>query len=791
MTRCPAGYLLREEKQERQRGRRIKTLGKRFSGFGNGVFLVFCGVEKRGRYSGEQGSEREEDGGFQSRKQQQVSRFPKLKRRSGDYGAGGDKLYEELWRACAGPLVDVPKQGERVYYFPQGHMEQLEASTNQELDQQIHPFNLPSKILCRVVNIQLRAEQETDEVFAQITLQPDPEQNEPKTSDPITPESPRPAVRSFCKILTASDTSTHGGFSVLRRHATECLPPLDMSQPTPTQELAARDLHGLEWRFKHIFRGQPRRHLLTTGWSTFVTAKRLVAGDAFVFLRGEDGELRVGVRRLTRQPSTMPSSVISSQSMHLGVLATASHAILTQTLFTVYYKLRTSQFIVSLNKYLEAVNHSFSVGMRFKMQFEGEDAPERRFCGTIVGVGEVSSQWQDSQWRSLKVQWDEAAAVQRPDRVSPWEIEPFAASTSINPNQQSVIKIKRPRPSVDVTVLEPNNSGFWYSGMTHSPEISALSQKKIKENVANNNSFMQGAGRPEAWLKEFHVPFSIQQECVPSPTRVSLKLFENAEEHKSISLLSAPSGYSTRDYHPLNPVPSLISHFNEEGKRPEARNGCRLFGIDLSENPIISPTAERAATPAPIRVSTAATIEECGKAAISAADSDQQSGLSKASKERKQGSQISPKEVQSKQSSSTRSRTKAKAYFFPPSSFSIQNMDRLFSESSQYREVAEILHVGRAVDLAALESYDDLTAELERMFDVDGELHDRKKWGVAYTDNEGDMVRVGDDPWQEFCRMAKKIIIYPCEEVKKTNSMCKLTSAVEGTASIDSDLKSE
>lgn len=37
---------------------------------------------------------------------------------------------------------------------------------------------------------------------------------------------PRPAVRSFCKTLTASDTSTHGGFSVLRRHADECLPPL-------------------------------------------------------------------------------------------------------------------------------------------------------------------------------------------------------------------------------------------------------------------------------------------------------------------------------------------------------------------------------------------------------------------------------------------------------------------------------------------------------------------------------------------------------------------------------------
>ena len=33
---------------------------------------------------------------------------------------------------------------------------QLEASTNQELSQQIPLFNLPSKILCNVVNIQLR-----------------------------------------------------------------------------------------------------------------------------------------------------------------------------------------------------------------------------------------------------------------------------------------------------------------------------------------------------------------------------------------------------------------------------------------------------------------------------------------------------------------------------------------------------------------------------------------------------------------------------------------------------------
>ena len=29
----------------------------------------------------------------------------------------------------------------------------------------------------------------------------------------------------------------------------------DMTQTIPTQELAAKDLHGFEWKFKHIFRG--------------------------------------------------------------------------------------------------------------------------------------------------------------------------------------------------------------------------------------------------------------------------------------------------------------------------------------------------------------------------------------------------------------------------------------------------------------------------------------------------------------------------------------------------------
>lgn len=48
---------------------------------------------------------------------------------------------------------------------------------------------------------------------------------------------------------------------------------------------------------------------------------------------------------------------------------------------TFTYRTSRSEFIVSINKYLEARSHKLSVGMRFKMTFEGEEVPERRyFC---------------------------------------------------------------------------------------------------------------------------------------------------------------------------------------------------------------------------------------------------------------------------------------------------------------------------------------------------------------------------------------------------------------------------
>ncbi|CAN6985959.1 unnamed protein product [Brassica oleracea var. botrytis] len=85
----------------------------------------------------------------------------------------------------------------------------------------------------------------------------------------------------------------------------------------------------------------------------------------------------------------------------MGVLATASHAVVIKTIFLVFYKPRISQFIVG-------------------------------------------------------VQQDELTTVQRPDRVSPWEIDPFLPSSPVlTPAQQSQPKCKRSRP-VESSVLFSN-----------------------------------------------------------------------------------------------------------------------------------------------------------------------------------------------------------------------------------------------------------------------------------------------------------------------------------------------
>ncbi|PWA59071.1 auxin response factor 19 [Artemisia annua] len=346
----------------------------------------------------------------------------------------------ELWQACAGPLVNLPAAGTHVVYFPQGHSEQVAASMKKGMDAQIPSYpNLQSKLLCILRNVTLHADPETDEVYAKMTLQPVPAfDKEALLRSDLSMKAYKPQTEFFCKNLTASDTSTHGGFSVPRRAAEKIFPPLDFSMQPPAQELVAQDLHDYQWIFRHIFRGQPKRHLLTTGWSLFVGGKRLSAGDSVLFIRDHKQQLLLGIRRATTLQANMSSSVLTSDSMHIGVLAAAAHAAANNSPFTVFYNPRTSpsEFVIPLAKYYKAVcNNQLSLGMRFRMTFETEESGTRRFMGTITGIGDLDGlRWKNSQWRNIQVGWDESTTGEKPNRVSVWEIEPVTAPFYICPS---------------------------------------------------------------------------------------------------------------------------------------------------------------------------------------------------------------------------------------------------------------------------------------------------------------------------------------------------------------------
>ncbi|KAF6175271.1 hypothetical protein GIB67_030489 [Kingdonia uniflora] len=110
-------------------------------------------------------------------------------------------------------------------------------------------------------------------------------------------KSHKPQTEFFCKTLTASDTSTHGGFSVPRRAVEKIFPPL-----------------------------------------------------VSIFIRDEKQHLLLGIRQANWQPTNISSSVLSSDSMHIGILAAAAHAATNNSPFTVFYNPRASpsEFVIPL-----------------------------------------------------------------------------------------------------------------------------------------------------------------------------------------------------------------------------------------------------------------------------------------------------------------------------------------------------------------------------------------------------------------------------------------------------------
>lgn len=517
----------------------------------------------------------------------------------------------ELWHACAGPQVSLPKKGNAVVYFPQGHLEQLRIYDSPA----IAGVHLPPHVFCRVTDVKLHAEAGTDDVYAQVSLLPD-SQLEKKLGEADVEEDDNGGLdektstpHMFCKTLTASDTSTHGGFSVPRRAAEDCFPPLDYKQQRPSQELVAKDLHGTEWKFRHIYRGQPRRHLLTTGWSAFVNKKKLVCGDAVLFLRGDDGVLRLGVRRAA-QVKTAPGFP-ATYGHQLNDFTAVVNSISRRTVFNVSYNPTASSrgglsdFVLPYHQFLKSFVNKFSPGMRFNLRFETEDAAERKCTGMITGISDIDPvNWPGSKWKCLMVRWDGVQAT-RQNRVSPWEIERCSLVSGADSILSPMAKrIKTGFPTIfqvpkDVTGGASDfEKSMRFEKVLQGQEIFGYNQMNpLRNNLRNligigysspfqSNEVLQG--------QEIHFKPQCGHPSIPQ-FKNSFPQFPFSNPIHITHNLEAPN--FTRPYlghHNRHNHLGLVSGPSEIGQREsvaKCKDSCKLFGFSLTEGLTQPPTS--------------------------------------------------------------------------------------------------------------------------------------------------------------------------------------------------------
>ncbi|KAK2661643.1 hypothetical protein Ddye_000217 [Dipteronia dyeriana] len=69
--------------------------------------------------------------------------------------------------------------------------------------------------------------------------------------------------------------------------------------------------------------------------------------------------------------------------------------------------------------------------------------------------------------------------------------------------------------------------------------------------------------------------------------------------------------------------------------------------------------------------------------------------------------------------------------------------------------------VYKTIDLATLNCYEDLYKKVEELFNIEGQLFGfRSQNQLVYVGDDDFVLILGDDPWNEFCKVVKKIFIY-------------------------------
>ncbi|KAL5546166.1 hypothetical protein UlMin_005853 [Ulmus minor] len=646
-------------------------------------------------------------------------------------------LDPQLWHACAGGMVQMPPVNAKVFYFPQGHAEHSCGPVDFRNCSRVAPY-----ILCRVAAIKFMADPETDEVYAKIRLVPlncNEHGYEDEGLGGVNGAEGQEKPASFAKTLTQSDANNGGGFSVPRYCAETIFPRLDYSADPPVQTILAKDVHGETWKFRHIYRGTPRRHLLTTGWSTFVNHKKLVAGDSIVFLRAENGDLCVGIRRAKRGigggPETSSGwnpaggncavpyggfsaflredenklmrngngigSSLNGDLMGKGkvrpesVIEAATLASNGQPFEVVYYpRASTPEFCVKASLVKSALQIRWCAGMRFKMAFETEDSSRISwFMGTISSVQVADPlRWPESPWRLLQVTWDEPDLLQNVKRVSPWLVELVSNMPAIH-----LSPFSPPRKKLRL----PQQTDFSLDGQIPIPTFSGnlLGQHNLFSCLTENTpAGMQGAR---------HAHYGI-----------SLSDIHLNKLQSGLFPVGFPSQFSHNTMHQKPSMSENVSclltmaHSTQSSKKPDNVKPPQLV---LFGQPILT---------------------------------EQQISLSCS------GDTVSP--VLTGNSSSDGNADKMANFSDNSGSALNQQETETNLETGHCKVFMESEDVGRTLDLSLLGSYDELYRKLADMFGIE---NSETLSHALYRDGTSAVKHIGDEPFSEFVKTARRLTI--------------------------------
>ncbi|XP_057983816.1 auxin response factor 18-like isoform X2 [Malania oleifera] len=672
-------------------------------------------------------------------------------------------LDSQLWHACAGGMVQMPPVNSKVFYFPQGHAEHASGSVEFR-----NCLQIPAYVACRVSAVKFMADPETDEVYAKIRLLPI-SGNEPVCDGDGTagihgPEGQEKPT-SFAKTLTQSDANNGGGFSVPRYCAETIFPRLDYTADPPVQTILAKDVHGETWKFRHIYRGTPRRHLLTTGWSTFVNHKKLVAGDSIVFLRADNGDLCVGIRRAKRgggaselasgwNPAggscTVPYGGFSaflredenkvirnvngnspcSNGSLMGkgrvrpesVVEAATHAANRQPFEVVYYpRASTPEFCVKASLVKAALQIRWCSGMRFKMAFETEDSSRISwFMGTISSVRVADPiRWPDSPWRLLQVTWDEPDLLQNVKQVSPWLVELVSNMPHIQ-----LSPFSPPRKKLRL----PQHLDFPLDGQLPMPPFSSSllghtsPYNCLPENIPAG---MQGARHSQYGLSlsDLHLN-KLQSSLFPT----GYPLFDHAAmltRSCSSPTIQNPSGNEN--------VSCLLTMGNstQTPKKPDCAKAPQflLFGQPILTEQQISLSCSRD-TVSPVPTGNSSSEGNSDKVANSSDGS---------------GSALNQHGYPGSSSCEGFQWYKDNRQEIEPN-----------LETGHCKVFMESEDVGRTLDLSLFGSYNELYRRLADMFGVE---NSEMLSHVLYRDVTGAVKHLGDEPFSDFMKTARRLTI--------------------------------